>query len=145
MLRVVGGVVAGYLTMAALVSLTFSGLYRLLGAEGTFKPGSYEVTGNWLAGTLVLNVVAALFGGLVSVSVGRRMKSATILSSAVLALGLGAALMSFNRREPLPPRTEVLGGLEAARNAVEPSWIRFSNPIIGAAGVLLGARVKRPS
>jgi hypothetical protein len=145
MLRMIGGVVVGYLAMAVLVFLAFTGLYLLLGAEGTFKPGTYDVTGQWIAATLAVNVVAALLGGLVSVSVGKSVKSATILSSAVLVLGLVTALMTLNRTETesSPARTEAVGTLHAAQNAREPTWIGFSNPLIGAVGILLGARLKK--
>jgi hypothetical protein len=145
MLRIIEGVVAGYVSMAVLVFLTFTSLYRVLGAEGIFKPGTYEVTGTWIGATLMVNVAAALLGGLVSVSVGKSVKSATILSSAVLALGLVTTLMTLNRSDPAPARTEAVGNLQAAQNAREPTWIGLSNPLIGAAGVLLGARLKKRS
>jgi len=141
----IGGVVAGYLVMAALVFFSFTVLYRLLGAEGTFKSGSYEVKGAWIAATLVVNLAAAVLGGVVSVSVGRVLKSATILSSAVLVVGLVTVVRTMNRTEPWPLRLSAVSDLQAAQNAREPTWISFCNPLLGAAGVLLGARLKKPS
>ena len=147
MLRVIGGVVAGYLATALLVLVTFTVLYRVLGADGVFQPGTYEVKGIWIAAALGTNVAAALLGGFVCIAVGKSFKAATILSSAVLALGLSTALMTMSRREPAKPtsRGATVSNREAAENAREPDWVSLSNPIVGAAGILMGARLKRKS
>jgi len=43
MIRNTFGVVLGYVAMFAFVFITFTILYFILGADGSFEPGTYEV------------------------------------------------------------------------------------------------------
>ncbi len=48
MLRVVIAVIVGYAVMAFLVFATFSLLYLMLGADGAFRPGTFEPSTTWV-------------------------------------------------------------------------------------------------
>jgi hypothetical protein len=146
MLRAIGGTVVGYLVMVVLVMATFTGLYFAMGADGAFRKGSYVPSLPWILLTFVLSLGAAVAGGWVSVAVGKSIKSATILATVVFALGMAVAVMTLNE-PPLenPVRLGDVSNLEAMQKAKEPTWVAFMNPIIGAVGVLAGARLRKPA
>lgn len=143
MLRIILAVVAGYLAMAALVFATFSAAYLVIGTEGAFQPGSFEVSTLWIVVSVILSVVAALVGGWVCARIGRRRAAAIALAAVVVVLGLAVAAMEFTHSgEPVPAaRSGEIGNLEAMQSAQQPAWLTLLNPLLGAAGVLLGARL----
>ncbi|MBM4109337.1 MAG: hypothetical protein FJ255_11125 [Phycisphaerae bacterium] len=63
--RAILAVIVGYIVMAAVVFGLFTGAYPLLGADGAFKPNSWEVSTTWLAASFALGLIAAVMGGLV--------------------------------------------------------------------------------
>lgn len=145
MLRIVLGALAGYLVMAFLIFGTFTLAYLAMGTEGAFQPGSYEVSGLWLAISFVLATLAAVVGGVVCVAVGRKAKAVLILVVMVLVLGLLSALPVIQDSDSGEPRVrgEDVGNLEAMQAAKQPVWVALLNPLVGVAGVLIGARLKR--
>lgn len=142
MLRAIGGVVVGYIAMFAVVFCVLTGAYLAMGADGAFKSGTYDVSPAWIAIWAVTTLVAAVVGGLVCVLIARSDKPAMVLAAIVLVLGLAMAGLSLSGNKPDPgPRTADVKNLEAMTKAKEPSWMAIANPIIGAAGVMIGARV----
>ncbi len=63
MLRAIGSVVVGYLTMAVIVFGGLTVAYISLGADRAFEPGGYDISKVWLSVMFVVGVVAALAGG----------------------------------------------------------------------------------
>ena len=146
MLRAIGGTVVGYLVMVALIIITFTGLYFLMGADGAFRKGTYVPSLPWILVTFVLSFAAAMAGGWVSVAVGKSIKSATILATVVFVLGLALAVVTMNE-SPMenPVRLGDVSNFEAMQKAKEPTWVAFTNPILGAIGVVAGARLRKPT
>lgn len=147
MLRNIGGVIVGYISMALLVFLTFTAAYLLMGAGAAFKPATYEVSNAWLATSFVLALMAAVVGGYVCATIAKR-RSRAPLALAVLVIVLGAlaalpALRAANAARQ--PRTGEVSNMEAMQRAVEPMWVALLNPFLGAAGVLVGASLRRRS
>jgi tellurite resistance protein TehA-like permease len=144
MLRAIGGVVIGYLVLALLIFTTFTIAYLVIGAEGAFKPGSYEVTPVWLVTSFALSLVAAIASGFVCAAIAKNPKATLALAGLVLALGLVMALLTCLASDDSRPqlREGNVGNLEAMQNARQPTWVALVNPFIGAAGILLGARLK---
>ncbi len=143
MLRAAAAVILGYLTTAILVFATFTGAYLVMGADGAFKPGSYEVTATWLVASFALGLVAAVAGGWTCAAVARSGRAPMVLAVLVLVLGLLAALPAITKPQPAEPKVREgnVGHLEAMQNADQPVWVVLLNPLIGAAGVTLGARL----
>jgi hypothetical protein len=141
--RAILGVIAGYIAIAVAVFALFSVAYLSLGAERAFRPGVYEVSGLWLGVSLVLGLVAAVVGGLVCAGIARPRSRAPI-ALAVLVVVLGAAqaalVMSTEDARPLERAADV-GNLQAMSNARTPPVALLVNPVIGAVGVLIGARL----
>jgi hypothetical protein len=144
MLRAILAVIAGYVTMAATVLVTFTGTYAVLGAEGSFRPGSYEVSSTWIVASFVLSLVAAILGGLVCRSIARAPRPVTALVVLVLVLGaLSAIPVWMSSGAPLEARVGEVGNFEAMSKARQPLWVALVVPLVGAAGVMLGGRRSR--
>lgn len=47
MLRNLGGAALGYVVMAAVVFLTMTLAWIVLGPEGAFRPGVWDISGTW--------------------------------------------------------------------------------------------------
>ncbi len=71
MMRSLGGVVLGYLVMAAFVILSLFFAYRIMGADVVFRPGVFEISGLWIITSIVLGLIGA-----VGVLWGARLKGA---------------------------------------------------------------------
>lgn len=140
--RIVLGVIVGYLAMAVLVFATFSLAYLLMGADGAFRPGTYEVSPLWLAVSIGLGLAAAIVGGWVCVYVARSHKAAIVLAALVLVLGLAMAIpvLTQSGHIQLPPRSGPVSNMDAMERAQQPAWIALLNPLLGAFGVMTGSK-----
>jgi hypothetical protein len=116
----------------------------LLGAEGAFLPGSYEVSATWLVISFVLGLIAAVLGGYVCASIAKNSRAPIILAGIVLVLGLLLAIpvLTTPGEAGLQARDGNVGNLEAMQKARQPGWVAIVNPIVGAIGVMIGARLK---
>ena len=146
MTRPIVAVVVSYLLMFVLVTLAFFGMYALLGAERAFKPGSWDASNLWIGLALVLSLIVAVIAGILCAMIARGGKAPLALAGLVFALGLIFAIPSFvanqvdqGVRASAPPL------FEAMQKAKQPNWVPLAFPVIGAVGVLLGARLKKRS
>ena len=144
MLKTIGAVVLGYLVIFILVFLLFSAAYLGMGADRAFKPRSYEVSALWIAISLGLSLLAAIFGGAVAIRLGRSDKAVMALAVVVVVLGILMALPALMGPPSGEPeiRTAQVGNLEAMSRAKPPTWVNFLNPLIGALGVMVGGRLR---
>lgn len=148
MVRNIGGVILGYICMALTVFLTFTAAYLLMGADRAFKPGTYEVSGLWVSVSCLLALVAAVIGGYVCAQVARSKGAVVALAVLVLILGIVAAipvLMAAGDDRSSNIREGEVSNMEAMQKAKQPGWMALLNPAVGAAGVLVGARLKQTS
>jgi undecaprenyl pyrophosphate phosphatase UppP len=131
--------------MFVAVFLMFSVAYLALGTDRAFKPESYDVSGAWIAISIVLGLIAAVVGGVVCVAVAKNPKASIFLAVVVIVLGVLLALpalMSPNGESP-GVRTGDVGNMEAMSKAKTPTWISLVNPVIGAVGVLIGGGIRK--
>ena len=141
MLRTVGAVILGYLVMAFLVFALFTSAYAMLGADGAFRPGSYDVSAAWILVSVVVGLVAALAGGWVARKIARSWQGPRALAVLVLVLGFTMVGFALAVDRPAPaPRTGAPTNTEAMQEARTPTWMMILNPLIGAFGVLVGGR-----
>jgi hypothetical protein len=143
MLRIIASAVVGYIVIFVCIFALFSGLYLALGAEGAFQPGSYQVSMLWIVISTVLSFAAAVAGGWVSRAVARSQSGPRALAVLVLALGLIMAASIAASPPPPAVRDAALSNMEAMGKAQTPLWMAVLNPFLGAAGVLLGGRLKK--
>jgi hypothetical protein len=146
MLRAILSVIVGYIVMALVVFVTFTAAYLAMGTENAFAPGSYQVSALWVVVSIVFGWIAAMIGGLVCAAISKGSGAPMALAVIVLVLGLAMAVPVMMASDEGAPavRSENVAAMEAMQNARQPGWLAVANPIIGAVGVLLGARL-RPS
>lgn len=144
MLRAISSVLLGYLVMFVTVFVTFSITYLLVGTEGAFKSGSYDVSALWIVMSMILSFAAAVLGGFVCAAVAKGPTPPKVLAAIALILGLALAIPVLTRSDSgSMQRPESVGNIEAMQHAKQPNWMALLNPFIGAAGVLVGARQRR--
>lgn len=144
MLRIVASVVAGYLVLLLCLFALLSGAFLSMGTDRAFEPGSYRVSVMWILVYLVLGFAASILGGVVSRAIARTRTGPKALAGLVLVLGLAVAAMGAMTPSPPMDRPGDLGNLEAMQQAVQPAWATVLDSIVGAAGVLVGGRLKKP-
>jgi len=143
MLRAFGGMVVGYIAMAILITVVLIGLFLALGVERAFLPDSYEVSTLWLAITSVISLAGAILGGYVCAAIGKSMPACRALAGIVVILGLLLCLPAMQRGNGPNVRAGGIPDLEAMHLGVAPLWAHLLTPVLGAVGVLLGARMKK--
>lgn len=139
------GVIVGYVSMAVFVFITFSILYMILGADGSFEPESYNVSTIWLVLSFLLGLVAAIIGGFVCVLIAKERKPALWLAGIVLVLGFVLAIPAIGEsdEERNKIREGDVSNTEAMQNVKQPPVTLILNPIIGTIGVFAGAKLKK--
>lgn len=141
-LRNIGGAVLGYVVMFAGVVVLMSVFWMAVGADGAFQPGSWEVSGTWSLGSIVVGLVAGIVGGLVCGKVASDSRGVWMLIVLVVILGVATAMTDA-------PAAAAAGGVrpadvamtEAMMSAQQPAWLAWLNPVLGAVGAFLGARL----
>ena len=134
----------GYVTIFLVLFATFSLAFLAMGANGAFRPGTYDVTPLWLIVSFVLSFTAAVIGGFVSATISDDPKVPRSLAVVVIVLGVITAIQIMTADPVATTRGADVGNIEAMMNAKQPAWVALLNPIIGAIGVMVGARLKRP-
>jgi hypothetical protein len=143
MLKNILAVIGGYVSMIIFLFFTFTILYLILGADGAFKPGSFDVTLNWVIFSFILSFLAAVTGGRITASIADSVKAAYTLAGIVLILGLVMALSTGGSEiSSAAVRDGAAGNFEAMQNASTPQAIQFITAFLGFFGVILGARWK---
>jgi hypothetical protein len=143
MLRIIAGIIVGFIVMFVLVMATF-GIATLAfgGLDGVVQEGSYWTTNTFNIIVLIGGLVAAIVGGLVCAAISRNSKAAFALATIVLALGAVSAVMNMNKPDP-PPRTGSVTMQDMQVHGKEPNWFAIGKTITGAIGVLIGASFVR--
>jgi cytochrome bd-type quinol oxidase subunit 2 len=143
MLKSILAIIASYAVMFVFLFAAFTGCYFALGAEGTFKTDSYEVSTIWIALTVVVCLLAGIVGGFLCAAISKSRKTCQIFAFIVFFLGLLACIPAMKRSPDAPNvRAGEVSNLEAMGLAVSPMWLHLLTPVVSAAGVLLGARMK---
>lgn len=147
MLRSVLAVIVGYLTIFVLTFFAFTAAYQVLGADGAFKPGSYDSSNRWMALAFAVYFVLGIIGGLICAAIAKGGKAPLALAIVLLVLGLLFAIPSIIARKDTTytVRTGEITMFEAMQRAKEPLWGPLLFPIFGAAGALIGGKLKRKS
>ncbi|MFL6227845.1 MAG: hypothetical protein ACJ741_03595 [Pyrinomonadaceae bacterium] len=143
MARSILAVIVGYLVVFLFIFVLFTGLYLTLGSNASFKPGSYQPSVLWLVLSTLLALVAAIVGGYVCAVLARGGRAPLALAALVLVLGIIFAVPVLMAPETNAARTSELTNMEAMMQAKEPAGVALANPLLGAAGVLVGGRLRR--
>jgi hypothetical protein len=145
MLRPILGVIVSYAMSFLLWSALFLGAYALLGPERVFQPDSYEVSTLWLVLTGAITFCGAIAGCYLCAFMSRSNRACQVLAFVVFLIAIFLCIRAMRRDiDGLHVRAGEVTKLEAVDLAVSPTWMHLLNSVIGAAGVLLGARMKLP-
>jgi len=143
MLKSILAIIVSYVAMFIFLFVAFTGCYLALGAEGTFQSDSYNVTTVWIVLTVVVCLLAGMIGGLVCAAISKNKRTCQVFAFIVFFLGLLACIPAMQRSPDAPnTRAGEVSNLEAMGLAVSPMWLHILTPVVSAAGVLLGARLK---
>ncbi len=143
MLRSILSVIAAYIVMAICMFLTFSGLYAVLGADGSFKPGVYDISTAWIIGSVILGFIATVIGGYVAVLISRNQSTALWFGVIVLVLTLLVGVAALQTGNPHEARPGNVPNIEAMQKAQNPTWLNFLVPFTGFVGALVGGRMRK--
>jgi hypothetical protein len=143
--RLIGGTLAGYVLYFILVFVLASAGWLVLGANGAFQPGVWDVTGTWIALMLVASLIGGVIAGYWIGPLTRDPRGPMALAGLIIVLGLVFALPVLTGSAPVPalPRPEQLPMFEAMANGQAPVWVAILNPVLGAAGALFGTGLSR--
>ncbi len=144
--RAIAGVIVGYIVMVIGVFVTLSIAWLVLKADGAFlEAPSWEPSMTWTVTSLVLGLVVAIIGGFVCVLIaGKGSKAPIALAILIVVMGAISAAMHLAKQngEELPPRTSEITMFEAMQYTEAPMLSLIGNPIVGAVGALIGARLR---
>lgn len=141
-LRNIGGAVLGWIVMFGCVVILMAGFWMMMGADGAFQAGSWEVSGAWNLGSIVISLIAAVAGGVVCAKVSADKRGVWMLVALVVILGVASALPDASMADaPTGVRPPDIAMTEAMMTAQQPAWIAWLNPVLGAVGALFGARL----
>ena len=143
MVRKILGVIIGYVAMSIFVVVTFILALLVLGPDGAFKPGEFGPSNLWIAISFVLGFAGAVLAGLVCALIAKSSKPVMVLAGIALIMGLVLAIPALTAEPVIEERTEDLPSLEAMQKGQQPGWVAALNPFVGAAGILLGGRLRR--
>jgi hypothetical protein len=132
-LAAIGGYVAMFAVAFALLSLTWA----VLGADGSFQAGTWEVSTAWIVVSFVLGLIVSMAGGFCASKLGADEKAVWILAGLVIVMGVLQALPETGHELVRPDGVSMF---EAMGSIIQPRWLYYVNPILGVIGVLLGAR-----
>lgn len=148
--RNIGAAVLGWLTMAVVVTVFNFVAWAVLGADGAFRPGSWEVSWSWSLGSIAIALLAAIAGGLVCSKIADGPWGVRFLIAIVVVLGVVVAMgnMEMTGLEGVAdadpgPRPDDVGMFEAMSTAQQPVWLTWLIPLLGVVGAILGSRMDR--
>jgi hypothetical protein len=143
MARAIVAVIVSYILMFVFTFLAFTCMYLMLGVDGAFKPGTYDASTRWLAISFGVYLVIAIIGGLICALIAKGGRAPVALAIVVLVLGLLLAIPAIMKAKPDMVRSGSVSNIEAMQKARQPIWTPLLFPFIGAAGVIIGGKLKR--
>jgi hypothetical protein len=143
MLKSIVGVIVGYIVMAIFAFAIFTCAYLGLGVDRVFEPESYAISTVWIVIMIVVALVGGMIGGLVCAAISKSKGACTAFAVIVLALGIIVAIPAMTKEHTSEARSGDVPNLQAMSMAQNPIWLCLLNPVLGAVGVLVGARMKK--
>jgi len=92
--------------------------------------------------------VAAVVAGWAALKIGRSPLAVKILAGLILVVGVYYGLTteaSYADRQPVDKPVDEMSFMEAGQHAKQPAWYKWTIPLVGLAGVLLGGRRRSES
>jgi hypothetical protein len=138
MLRLIAGVIVGFVVMAVIVMATFGITMAVLGLEGIIQPNSWWTSNAFNIIVLVGGLIAAIAGGMVCKAISRTTAATLVLVAIVLIMGTGSVVINTNKPDP-PARIEAVTMEGIQKNGKEPHWFAIFKIVLAAAGLVIGS------
>ena len=141
MVRFLTAIVLGYLVMVLVVVGVFTAAYPLVGIDRLFEPGTYQAARGWILLSFAVGLVAAMTAGSLCARVAPGTGAPLWLAAIVLVLGglmaIPVVMSASTSRGGVRPAQITMA--DAMAHAEQPVWVALLNPLVGAAGILIGA------
>lgn len=141
MVRFLTAIVLGYLVMLLVVAGVFAAAYPLVSIDRLFEPGTYQAARGWILLSLGVGLVAAMTAGSITARIAPGTAAPLWLAAIVLVLGglmaIPVVMNASNARGGVRPSQVTMA--DAMAHAEQPLWVALLNPLVGAAGILIGA------
>jgi len=123
----------------------FVAVYSAVGADWSFKTGSYHASTRWTAMQFTVVFVTALIAGLICALIAKGGKAPLALAAVILVIGfaLGAVHVATQPPDTGEARPKDVPNMVAMTKARQPVWVIFLGPVIGAAGAVVGGKARR--
>jgi peptidoglycan/LPS O-acetylase OafA/YrhL len=145
MLRIIAGIIVGFIVMAVVVMVAFAIPMAVMGLEKILQPDSYWTTDTFNIVVLVGGFIAAIIGGMVCKLIARQSKATLVLAAIVIVMGIGSAVANAKKPDP-PVRTEPATMEGIGLHGKEPNWFAISKTVAAVVGLIIGSSlVKRRS
>lgn len=131
-------VVVSYLAIAITIMIIYNLAYLILGAEGSYQAGSWNVSTTWVILSIIVGLGSAWLGGKICTRMARNHVAAKYLIALIIVLGIVTA-MTTNQGEMETVREIAPSMMEAATKSIQPMWLVWLNPLLGAFGVAIGS------
>lgn len=131
-------VVVGYLATAITIIITYNVAYLILGAEGSYQTDSWNVSTTWVILSIIVGLGSAWLGGRICTRIAGSHVAAKYLIALIIVLGIVTAMMT-NQGEMETVREVAPSMMEAAAKSIQPMWLAWLNPLLGALGVAIGS------
>ena len=142
MIRIILGVIAGYVAFSVTLFLLFSGLYMVLGSSGSFLDGSFDLSGIWIMASVAVFFIGGIVAALVCGAISQNAKSALIMGITLVVAGLLMAVMQIAQDPGVTVRgTSEVPLMDAMNGARGPAWSYFISPVMGFLGAIIGGKL----
>ena len=135
-------IVVSYVALAITIFGSFSLAYAILGADGSYQPGSWEVSNTWIVLSIGLGFGAAWLGGVICTNIAGNHTAPKYLIALIVVLGVFSAV-TISQDAPDTVRTIIPTLTEAMSQSIQPPWLTWLNPLLGGFGVALGSGLVR--
>lgn len=135
--------VVGYVALFVAVFVLFSVAFMILGVDRSYLPGVYDVSMLWIVVSLVLSLLAAIFGGYVCKMIAKNDMAVKILAGIALVLGLFLAISQMMAAPTDVLRPADVPVMEAMMLSIQPAWVGFVVTMLHVGGVFVGSGLKR--
>ena len=138
MLRIIAGIIVGWIVMVVVVMATFAITMVALGLENILQPDSYWTTDTFNIIVLAGGFVAAIAGGVVCKAIARSSNATYALVTIVLAMGIVSAISNMNKADP-PARTGDPTIEDMMMHGKEPNWFAITKVVLAVGGLIIGS------
>ena len=145
MVRAVFGIICGYIVMAVVVTAGLSTAFMGMGPAGVFQADTYDLSTKYVLVRFGVTFLAAILGGYACAAISKLSKPPLVLACLILVFGILLAipiLMTSGQDVPVIREGEVGNFFDVMQHGRTPIWIALLNPLIGAAGVMAGGRLR---